>query len=124
MRPQISLKAWTSTFVPFALLLSVALLAPEVADSLDHGRLIYSTWVSLAFAIPALCLFVFPEQRDGDYEQLTWTFSYLAYLVHFYYAFGVTYGFSVEKTYGGQGALIATSNFVVTALWTFDVAAS
>jgi hypothetical protein len=116
--------ALASTFVPFALLLSAALLGAETADSLDHGRLLYSSWVSLVFAIPALCLFVFPTTRNGEYERLTWTFSYLAYLVHFYYAFGVTYDASFAKTYAGQGPVIATSNFTLTALWTFDVVAS
>jgi hypothetical protein len=124
MRPRITQTALAFTFVPFALLLSAALLAAEQADSLDHARLLYSSWVSLVFATPALCLFLFPSTRNGEYELLAWTFSYFAYLVHFYYAFGVTYDFSVAKTYAGQGPVIATSNFALTALWTFDVAAS
>jgi hypothetical protein len=105
-------------------LLSAALLAAEAADSLDGARLIYTTWVSLTFAIPAFTLFVFPSTRRGPYELLTWSMSYAAYLVHFYYAFGVHYHFSIALTYAGQGPLIATSNLIVTALWTLDVAAS
>jgi hypothetical protein len=124
MRPTISQTAFAFTFVPFALLLSIALLAAEQADSLDHARLLYSSWVSLVFATPALCLYVFPRTRDGEYELLAWTFSYSAYLVHFYYAFGVTYGGSFARTYASQGPVIATSNFALTALWTFDVVAN
>lgn len=124
MRPSISQTAVTCTFVPFALLLSAALLAPERSDALDYGRLIYSIWVALAFAVPALCLFIFPRSRAEQYELLTWSFSFSAYLVHFYYAFGVTYGFSVARTYAGQGPVIATNNFLITTLWTFDVATS
>jgi hypothetical protein len=124
MRRNVGRTALAVTFVPFALLLSAALLAAEQAESLDHARLVYTTWVSLALAIPALTLFVFPSTRRGPYELLTWTFSYAAYLVHFYYAFGVNYGFSIARTYAGQGPVIATSNFIVTALWTLDVVAS
>jgi hypothetical protein len=124
MRPKISQTAVTFTFVPFALLLSAALLAAERTESLDHSRLIYSSWVSLTFATPAVCLFIFPRTRNGDWELLTWTFSFVAYLVHFYYAFGLTYGWSFAATYTGQGVVIATSNFALTALWTFDVLSS
>jgi hypothetical protein len=124
MRKNIGRTALAITFVPFALLLSAALLAAEQAEGLDHARLIYTTWVSLTFAIPALALFVFPGTRRGPYELLTWTFSYAAYMVHFYYAFGLNYHFSVALTYAGQGPVIATSNLLVTALWTLDVAAS
>jgi hypothetical protein len=119
----ISQTAVTFTFVPFAIALAIALLVPEQSDTLDHGRLIFASWVSLACSAVALCLFVFPSTRNGQYELLTWTLGFAAYLVHFYFAFGVKYGFSVPRTYAAQGVVIATSNFLLTALWTFDVAA-
>src|SRR6266852_1222652 len=121
---KVSQTAVTSTLVPFAVLLSSAVLAAERAEALDHSRLLYSSWVSLVLAIPALCLFVYPATRNSDYERLTWTWSYVAYLIHFYYAFGLTYGWSFARTYSSQGAAIATNNFLVTAIWTFDVATS
>ncbi len=124
MRPKLSQTAVTLTFVPFAILLSAALLAAEQAEALDHARLVYASWVSLAFATPALALFVFPRTRTGAYALLTWTFSLAAYLVHFYYAFGVNYHGSVAATYAGQGPIIATSNFTLTALWIVDVVTS
>ncbi|MBV9946515.1 MAG: hypothetical protein JOZ69_06685 [Myxococcales bacterium] len=123
MRSKATLPAVTATFVPFALLLSAALLAAEPSHALDHARLLYSSWVSLVFATFALCLFAFPKTRDGDLELLTWTFAFGAYLVHFWYAFGLLYHASLAETYKGQGALIATSNFALTALWAVDVAA-
>jgi len=123
MRPTMSLTAVTSTFVPFAILLSVALLAAEQSDTLDHSRMIYASWIALGFAAVALSLFVFPRTRAGQWELLTWTFALAAYLVHFYYAFGVKYGFGIARTYAAQGPVIATNNFLVTALWSFDVAA-
>jgi hypothetical protein len=124
MRPKLSQTAVTLTFVPFAILLSAALLAAEQSEALDHARLVYASWVSLAFATPALALFVFPRTRTSAYALLTWTFSLAAYLVHFYYAFGVTYHGSIAATYAGQGPIIATSNFTLTALWIVDVVTS
>src|SRR5512140_1535849 len=124
MRPKLSQTAVTLTFVPFSLLLSAALAAAEQAEALDHARLVYASWVSLAFATPALSLFVFPRTRTGAYALLTWTFSLAAYLVHFYYAFGVNYHGNVAATYAGQGPIIATSNFLLTALWLLDVVTS
>jgi len=123
MRPKTTLTGITATFVPFAILLSAALLAAEQSSALDHARLLYTSWVSLAFAAVALCLFVFPKTREGELELLTWTFSFAAYLVHFWYAFGLLYHASFAETYEGQGPVIASSNFALTALWTVDVAA-
>jgi hypothetical protein len=123
-RVQISLHAFTATFAPFALLLSAALLAAETTDSLDHHRLIYTIWATLALAGPALGLYVFPQHRDRDYARLLWTFAYLAYLVHFYYSFGKQYHWSVKELYEGQKPLIATSNLLLTALWSFDAIAN
>jgi hypothetical protein len=122
-RPSVSLHAFTATFVPFALLLSAALLAAETSDSLDHHRLVYTIWVSLALATPALTLFILPAHRDRDYVRLLWTFSYAAYLVHFYYSFGVQYHWSISELYQGQKPLIATSNLLLTAAWSFDAVA-
>jgi hypothetical protein len=122
-RRTITLTTITTTFVPFGLGVSAALLAAEMTQSLTHARLIYSIWVSLALATPALCLYVLParsEERRG-YWLLFWTFSYVAYLVHFYYAFILTYHASIPELYVNQRVLIATSNLIVTALWGIDV---
>ncbi len=118
--PAFTLGAWTASFVPFALVLAAALLAAELAPELDHARMIYAIWATLVLAIPPLAM-SFGARRDGDYARLSWTFAYVAYLVHFYYAFGVQYQWSVSALYAGQGAAIATTNLVFTVLWTADV---
>ncbi|HKU44182.1 MAG TPA: hypothetical protein VJR89_38740 [Polyangiales bacterium] len=123
-RVHITLHSFTATFVPFALLLSAALLAAETTDSLEQHRLVYTIWVSLALSGPALALYVLPQHRDRDYTRLLWTFAYLAYLGHFYYAFGKHYHFSARELYAGQGALIATGNLLLTAAWSVDVVLS
>lgn len=121
-KPTVSLTAFTWVFVPFALCLSAALLAAEATETLNHHRMIYAIWVALAFATPALCLFVFPRHRDGEYEQLFWTCAFAAYAVHFFYSFGLQYHFSLVELYAGQGVMIATSNMLFTAIWVLDIA--
>jgi len=120
----ITLGEFASTFVPFVVLLVAAMWAAEATLELTRFRLIYSVWVSLAFAIPALYLFVRSDRspRATAYWVLCWTFSFLAYLVHFYFAVFRVYHGSLAAMYWKQGPLIATSNLVVTALWTADVA--
>lgn len=115
----ITLGAWTASFVPFALLLAAALLAAERAPELDHARMIYAIWATVVLAVPPLVL-SFGERRDGAYARLSWTFAYLAYFVHFYYAFGVQYHWSAALLYAGQGPAIATTNLLFTVLWTAD----
>jgi hypothetical protein len=60
-----------------------------------------------------------PEPEN--YWLLLWTFGFLAYLVHFYYAVFVHYHGSIAEVYEKQGPKIATSNFLVTAWWGLDV---
>jgi preprotein translocase subunit SecG len=134
-RNKITLSQFTYTFVPFAVLLMAALIVPELPQILDYHRPIYTIhslvyyrtvftiWLTIAFMIPALCLFFLPGESDkkNNYWLLFWTFSYLAYLVHFYYAVGVIFHGSLSEVYAKQGVLIATSNLLVTAWWGFDL---
>jgi hypothetical protein len=131
----ITLSRLTNTFVPFALLLAAALMVPEAPQILDNHRAIYtiealvyyrtiySIWLTIAFMTPALVLFFLPgdSERKKDYWLLCWTFSFLAYLVHFYYTVGVIFHGSLREVYAKQGVIIATSNLVVTAWWAFDL---
>lgn len=120
----VTLTRFTATFVPFGLLVSAALLAADTAPDASRARLDYSIWASLALAIPAFALYVWPG-RSGPkaaYWRLLWTFAFLAYLVHFYYAVAVHYHGSLRAVYQGQGVTIASSNFLVTGWWALDVA--
>ncbi len=60
------------------------------------------------------------SSKKTHYWLLFWTFSFASYLVHFYYSVFVFYG-SIAAVYEGQGALIASSNFLVTLWWTLDL---
>jgi hypothetical protein len=119
----ITLTQFTTTFCLFGLLLVAALLWPETTLDLPTSRLIYSIWVTIVLMTPAICLFVLPNATPArrNYWLLFWTFSFLAYMVHFYYAVFVHYHGSIREVYASQGVRIATSNFLVTAWWGFDV---
>lgn len=122
-RSGITLGQFTATFVPFALLLSAALMGAEVSQTLVLTRVHTSSWVSLAFFTVAFCLYIWPgdSPRRRSWWLLAWTFALLAYLVHFGYSFfGVHHG-SLKDIWQSQRPLIAGSNFLVTLWWTADV---
>jgi hypothetical protein len=103
--------------------LVAALLWPETTLDLPTNRLIYSVWVTIVLMTPAVCLFILPNPSPArkNYRLLFWTFAFLAYMVHFYYAVMVHYHMSIKEIYSNQGVKIATSNFLVTAWWGLDV---
>ena len=119
----ITLGQFATAFIPFGLLLVLALMGAEMALDLPFQRMIYTVWVALVLVIPALCLYILPTRTQGraNYWLLFWTFAYVAYLFHFYYAVMVHYHASIPEVFQQQGIKIAGSNFVVTFLWGMDV---
>jgi hypothetical protein len=95
---------------------------PAGTSLLALNRAILTIWLSTALLIPAVCLYVLPARSaaQANYARLFWTFSYLAYLVHFYYAAFVIFG-GVAGTFEHMRQPIAATNFLLTAWWTLDV---
>jgi len=134
-RRRITLTQFTATFVPFALLLSAALMVPEAPQILDNHRafyniealvyyrIIYSIWLTMAFLIAAEVLFFWPgdSPQRRNYWLLCWTFGFLAFVVHFYYTIGIVFHGSLREVYAKQGVVIATSNLLDFAWWGFDL---
>lgn len=119
-----SFPEFAAVFIPFSFLLSAALLVPETQQQLTHGRVIYSIWVTVLFMIPALWLQLSRAagQRARAYWQLCWSAAWAAYMVHFCFTVGVVFHGSLGEVYAAQGPVIASSNLLDTAWWTFDVA--
>jgi hypothetical protein len=113
---------FTISFVPFGLAISAALLYALTEQNLNLYRARFTIWVSLALVLPALCLYTLGLRNPArwSYWRWFWTFSYLAYLIHFYWSLRA-FHYNVEHIYDKQGALVATSNFVLTGLWGLDV---
>ncbi len=85
-------------------------------------RAILCIWLSTALLIPAACLYILRDKSDTRkrYALLWWTFSYLAYMVHFYYTAFVIFG-GVAGTFANMRWWVAATNFLLTGWWTLDV---
>jgi hypothetical protein len=110
---------FVNTFVPFGLLLSAALLLPETTEDPLLGRIKNTIYLATVFLIPALCLRALPQYApaQGRYALLFGTFSYLAYMVHFYFA-GMVYFGGVHGILTHMRPPVAWTNLVLTAWWT------
>jgi hypothetical protein len=136
--------AWTLTYVPFGIGLVVALIGAELTQDLRLFRAINTIRLSMGLTILALALFPFRRRSPTllNAWRLTWTFGFLAYVVHFLYSwFGVfggqvataneyptAFGFPADShpttfdlVVQHQGYVVLYSNLVVTGLWAFDV---
>jgi hypothetical protein len=118
----ITLGQFTAAFVPFGLLLSVALLWPETTQALDLNRTKATIWVASILLIPALALYPFEAMspRVSNLAHLYWSFAYLAFLVHADWAVFVIFG-GVGDTFKQMGALIAGANFLLVVWWGIEV---
>jgi hypothetical protein len=124
-RARISFTQFTNTYAPFAILVCLALIAPEATQNLERYRTIFTIWATIILLTPALCCFVFSDitRAAYNYWHLLWTFSFLAYMLHFYWAVFIVFQ-GIRGTFVGQGNLIAGTNFLLTAWWGIDVVLS
>ncbi len=143
-KPCVTLVQFTWAFVPFALLISVALLYPEASQNLRLFRTIYLIRASLLLVLPALVFFPFigfgVEVRN--LWRLFWTFGLIAHLAHLGYAVFFVFGDQLETArlypdlYGlssnnvsvyrliveQQTSVVVWSNIAVTGFWLLDAA--
>lgn len=119
----ITLTQFANAYVPFGILLVLALLAAEQSGNLNLYRTIYTIWATTVLLNVALCFYIFryASRAAYNYWLLFWTFSYVAYLFHFFWAVFLVFG-GIRGTFAGQGPLIASTNFLITVWWGFDVA--
>lgn len=122
LKPKISLGEFAYTYVPFGVLLIITLMAAEITQDLTYYRAIYAIRLATILFIPAIALYILPgtSKAKANYTLLLWTFSFLAYAVHFHYTVNVIYG-SIPAVYAGQGIFIASANFLVSIWWGIDV---
>jgi hypothetical protein len=122
-RYRITLLEFTGSFVPFALLLGAALLAAETSMDLGLSRAVYTIWATTALVTPALCAFALPGESSAKQNIwiLFWTFAFIVYLVHVYYALFWVYHGSFREFLDGQGIFPAVNNVIFTAWWAFDL---
>ena len=119
----LTLSQLTIAFVPFALLLSAALLGAEATADLGLARTMYTIWATSVLVTPALCAFALPgpSQTKANYWLLFWTVAFFAYAVHVYYAVFVEYHGSLAELIEGQGKFPAANNLLFTVWWALDL---
>jgi hypothetical protein len=118
----ITLPQFTAAFVAFGLLAVLALLWPELTQALDLNRTKATIWATTLLLIPALVLYPFHtlSARIANLAHLFWTFAYLMFLLHAYWAVFVIFD-GVADTFRQMGPLIASVNFLLLAWWGLDV---
>jgi hypothetical protein len=118
----VSLAQFTAAFVPFGILAVVALMWPETTQALDLNRTKASIWTTTLLLMPALALYPFQtlSQRVAHLAHLYWTFAYLMFLIHAYWAVFVIFD-GVADTFRQMGPLIASVNFLLVIWWGLDV---
>jgi hypothetical protein len=122
-RPQaVTLVQFSAAFIPFGALLVAAMLWPEVTDDLDLNRTIATIWATTVLLNIALLVYPFRSISDGvnNFASLSWTFAWVLFLAHAYWAIFVIYH-GVEDTWKEMGPRIAGTNFVLTIWWSADV---
>jgi hypothetical protein len=115
---------FSTAFILFAVMLAAALVVPEVTEDLTYHRIVYTIWAATVLLIPAMCLFALRPPADGlrAAARWLWTFSYLTYLVHFYYAVWVHFAGPLDVLHGGfEHPALAVVNYVLTLWWGLDV---
>jgi hypothetical protein len=110
-----SIRALATTFFLFSIMLFTANIYAEISNALVFYRTVITIWISIAFLIPASFLYL--RGAENNWLQWLWTFALVAYLVHFYFAFGETHDFSIASVYAKQGWFTASYNFLITAMW-------
>lgn len=113
---------FTLSFALFGIGAAAAVVASLTEQNLNVYRAKFFAWLSLALAGPAICAYVLGLGSPARWSlwRWSWTFAYAAQVVHFYYAVRA-FHFSTDDIYAKQGAVVATSNFVVIAWWGLDV---
>jgi hypothetical protein len=118
----ITLPQFTAAFVAFGVLAVLALLWPELTQALDLNRTKATIWATTLLLIPALVLYPFHtlSARIANLAHLFWTFAYLMFLLHAYWAVFVIFD-GVADTFRQMGPLIASVNFLLLIWWGLDV---
>jgi hypothetical protein len=94
---------------------------------LDLHRTFFTAWATLILVTPALCAFLFRRSSESAarYWQAFWTVSFIAFLVHFYWAVSVMFDNDWNRIAAADHRVSApVLDTIVAAWWGRDVLAS
>jgi hypothetical protein len=118
----VTLAQFSAAFIPFGVLLVAALMWPETTDAVDLNRTIASIWATTVLLGIALSVYPFGSisESTNNLASLYWTFAWILFLAHAYWAIFVIYD-GVADTWNQMGPRIAGTNFFLTIWWSVDV---
>ncbi len=90
---------------------------------LNLHRTFFTAWAALILVTPALCTFLFrrSSKTAGGYWLAFWTVSFLAFLVHFYWAVVVIFANDWCKIFNTTRVSAALPDTIFTVWWGLDV---
>jgi hypothetical protein len=97
------------------------------SQRIDLHRTFFTAWAALILVTPALCTFWYrrTSAAAARYWLAFWTISFLAFLVHFYWAVVIMYGADwariIDKVANGRRVTAPVFDTVFTVWWGIDV---
>jgi hypothetical protein len=108
---------------------ALAAMVLKPSHSLDYYRTIFAMWATVVLLVPALCFHIFSRSdTPNTYWRAFWTFTYLAFLVHVYWAVFGIFGGDFAATFHSQRSANAEAlvehpypDYALTVWWGIDV---
>ena len=99
---------------------------PDIRETqrLDLHRTFFTAWAALILVTPALCTFLFrrSSKSAAGYWLAFWTVSFVAFLIHFYWAVVVIFDSDWNKIFFGTTRVSAgLPDTIFTGWWALDV---
>ena len=100
-------------------------VSPDIQETqrLDLHRTFFTAWAALILVTPALCAFLFrrSSRSAAGFWLAFWTVSFIAFLVHFYWAVVVIFGNDWRLIFNTTRVSAALPDTIFTVWWGLDV---
>ena len=118
----LTLVQFSVAFIPFGVLLVVAMIWPETTEDPNLNRTLATIWAASVLLGAALVIYPFRNASEGanNLASLFWTFAWVVFLAHAYWAIFLVY-YGIADTWREMGPTIAGANFFLTIWWSADV---
>ena len=93
------------------------------AQRLELHQTFFTAWAALILVTPALCTFLFrrSSKSAAGYWLAFWTVSFIAFLVHFYWAVVVIFGSDWDRIFNTTRVSAALPDLIFIVWWGLDV---
>ncbi|HKU75232.1 MAG TPA: hypothetical protein VJR02_15075 [Pyrinomonadaceae bacterium] len=98
---------------------------PDIRETqrLDLHRTFFTAWAAIILVTPALCTFLFrrSSRSAAGYWLAFWTVSFIAFLIHFYWAVAVIFSSDWCRIFNTTRVSAALPDLIFTFWWGLDV---